>query len=135
MIDPGPASGFGKVAVLETCHYMRNQLLRDTDWASMAHSLEVRLPLVDHRLLQQLAAPLAAASQVDGKTLLSGSLATSLPTEVLRRTKTGFSIPIQRWLEQSPELDAWRKVPTLARTGCHWARRLAYAIGELQLDQ
>ena len=37
--------------MLESSLYMRNQLLRDTDWASMAHSLEVRVPLVDVELL------------------------------------------------------------------------------------
>ncbi len=42
-----PASDFAKVATLKSCLYMRNQLLRDTDWASMAHSLEVRTPLVE----------------------------------------------------------------------------------------
>ena len=45
-----------KVATLEASLYMRNQLLRDTDWASMAHSLEVRVPLVDSVLLQRMAA-------------------------------------------------------------------------------
>ena len=44
---------YAKVATLEASLYMRNQLLRDTDWASMAHSLEVRVPLVDSVLLRQ----------------------------------------------------------------------------------
>jgi asparagine synthase (glutamine-hydrolysing) len=39
---------------MESSLYMRNQLLRDTDWASMAHSLEVRVPLVDSKLLRSL---------------------------------------------------------------------------------
>ena len=43
-----------KVSALEMQWYMKNQLLRDTDWASMAHSLEVRVPLVDVTLLQAL---------------------------------------------------------------------------------
>jgi hypothetical protein len=38
-----------RVTALSSCWYMRNQLLRDTDWASMAHSLEVRTPLVTGR--------------------------------------------------------------------------------------
>ena len=45
----GIANSFLKVSALETCWYMRNQLLRDADWAGMAHSLEIRVPLVDHR--------------------------------------------------------------------------------------
>ena len=52
MLKPQPRTSFGKVAVLESSLYMRNQLLRDTDWASMAHSLEVRVPLVDVKLLE-----------------------------------------------------------------------------------
>ena len=55
-LKPRPRTSFGKVAVLESSLYMRNQLLRDTDWASMAHSLEVRVPLVDVELLRHLAA-------------------------------------------------------------------------------
>ena len=51
-IAPIPRTNFGKVAALETSLYMRNQLLRDADWASMAHSLEVRVPLVDVQLLR-----------------------------------------------------------------------------------
>ena len=57
-MDDDPMTNYGRVATLEAALYMRNQLLRDTDWASMAHSLEVRTPLVDAWLLRQLA-PLA----------------------------------------------------------------------------
>ena len=38
---------YAQIAALESCWYMRNQLLRDTDWSSMAHGLEVRSPLLD----------------------------------------------------------------------------------------
>ena len=54
-MEPDPRTTFGRVAALESSLYMRNQLLRDTDWASMAHSLEVRTPLVDASLLRQIA--------------------------------------------------------------------------------
>src|SRR5205814_6347334 len=60
IIDPDPMTPFGRVAALEASMYMRNQLLRDTDWTSMAHSLEVRTPLVDAYLLRQLAPILLA---------------------------------------------------------------------------
>src|SRR5262249_46588620 len=52
---PDPLRPFTRVATLESSLYMRNQLLRDTDWAGMAHSLEVRVPLVDAILLTKLA--------------------------------------------------------------------------------
>jgi asparagine synthase (glutamine-hydrolysing) len=44
---PDPRSNVGRVCVPESSHYMRNQLLRDTDWAGMAHGVEIRVPLVD----------------------------------------------------------------------------------------
>jgi asparagine synthase (glutamine-hydrolysing) len=51
---PDPNSDVAPVCLLESAHYMRNQLLRDADWAGMAHSLEIRLPLVDFTLLGAL---------------------------------------------------------------------------------
>ena len=54
-LTPDPVQPFARVATLESSLYMRNQLLRDTDWASMAHSLEVRVPLVDAKLLRSIA--------------------------------------------------------------------------------
>ena len=52
---PDPRSDMARVCALESAHYMRNQLLRDADWAGMAHSLEIRVPLVDFTLLGALA--------------------------------------------------------------------------------
>jgi len=46
-IDGDNCSPHAQIAALESCWYMRNQLLRDTDWASMAHGLEVRVPFAD----------------------------------------------------------------------------------------
>ena len=73
---------------------MRNQLLRDTDWASMAHSLEVRVPLVDATLLSRLAGPLQACATDDRKQFLAGSPTVPLPDRVARRPKTGFTTPV-----------------------------------------
>ena len=49
-LTPDPGSDIARVCALESAHYMRNQLLRDADWAGMAHSLEIRVPLVDFKL-------------------------------------------------------------------------------------
>src|SRR5262249_3771932 len=46
-LTPDPGSDVGRVCVLESAQYMRNQLLRDADWAGMAHGVEIRVPLVD----------------------------------------------------------------------------------------
>src|SRR5690606_5914686 len=60
-LEPQPRSPFARVATLEASLYMRNQLLRDTDWAGMAHSIEIRTPLVDSRLLERIAPVTLAA--------------------------------------------------------------------------
>src|SRR2546423_11279128 len=72
LLKPKPKTEFGRIAVLESSFYMRNQLLRDTDWASMAHSLEVRVPLVDIKLLSRLAA-ITARNGSRSKRLLANS--------------------------------------------------------------
>lgn len=95
-------SAYLKVSALELCWYMRNQLLRDIDWASMAHSLEVRVPLVDIALFRFLA-PLLATSRRPTKLDMAGAPARRLPDSILRRRKTGFSVPLRDWLlERNP---------------------------------
>ena len=59
---PDPCSHSRGWPLSKSSLYMRNQLLRDTDWASMAHSLEVRVPLVDAVLLAKLAGMASAPS-------------------------------------------------------------------------
>jgi asparagine synthase (glutamine-hydrolysing) len=86
-----------KVAALEMAFYMRNQLLRDSDWAGMAHSLEIRLPFVDSHLLQKLA-PLLVGPNPPGKRDMAGAPSQALPSEILQRPKSGFSVPVRQWL-------------------------------------
>jgi asparagine synthase (glutamine-hydrolysing) len=91
---------FLKVAALEMVWYMRNQLLRVADWAGMAHSLEIRVPLVDITLLRKIG-PLLASKHRPGKLDMAGTLETPLPDEVLKRTKSGFFVPVRRWLDST----------------------------------
>jgi asparagine synthase (glutamine-hydrolysing) len=86
-----------KVSAMELCWYMRHQLLRDSDWAGMAHSVEVRVPFVDVDLLKKLA-PLLAQPRPLTKRDVVQSLRSKLPAPILRRPKTGFSIPVREWL-------------------------------------
>jgi asparagine synthase (glutamine-hydrolysing) len=86
-----------RVSALETAWYMRNQLLRDTDWASMAHSVEVRVPLVDIALWREVM-KFVAAGQPVGKFDMARCVRRSLPAVILRRPKTGFSVPVREWL-------------------------------------
>jgi asparagine synthase (glutamine-hydrolysing) len=94
VIEPDPSTDFGRVAALEASLYMRNQLLRDADWASMAHSVEVRTPLVDASLLRQIA-PLLLELGSSGKAVL----AAVLPVWLRDRPKGGFIVPMRQWAD------------------------------------
>ena len=87
-----------KVAALETVWYMANQLLRDADWAGMAHSLEIRVPLVDAVLFRGLAPWIGRAGGPD-KRAMARTPGTALPGAVLGRAKTGFFVPVRQWLQ------------------------------------
>jgi len=91
------------ISQLELKGYMTNTLLRDTDAMSMAHSLEVRIPFVDIRVVDYaLSLPgewkLREGDSVP-KPLLADALADLLPREVLARPKMGFTLPFQKWME------------------------------------
>jgi asparagine synthase (glutamine-hydrolysing) len=101
-IDPDPGTSFGRVASLEASLYMRNQLLRDTDWASMAHSLEVRTPLVDATLLRQMA-PLLMVEKQRCKKHFAQSPYSPLPAWLSERKKTGFTVPLAEWMHLRPD--------------------------------
>ena len=134
-MQPDPKSPYSRVATLEASLYMRNQLLRDTDWASMAHSVEVRVPLVDATLLKCLAPLLCSHPGLATKRFLAGIAQPSLPSAVSLRAKTGFNIPLNHWLEQNTKLDVWRRLPVLRRPGTHWARRWAYTSVSLGMPE
>lgn len=121
---------YATIAALEAGSYLRNQLLRDSDWASMAHSLELRTPLVDYQLLQELAPILAAPRPVgmEGKRALALAPRPVLPDTVLNRPKSGFALPMDRWITRTEALAKWRQQPFLDRKGTPWARRMAYAL-------
>ena len=98
------------VSALETTFYMRNQLLRDADWAGMAHSVEIRVPLVDPWLYRALA-PLRNGKFRPNKEDMIARLQPPLPDEVRTRSKTGFNIPVREWLQENHErgLRGWAK--------------------------
>jgi asparagine synthase (glutamine-hydrolysing) len=86
------------VSALEMHWYMRNQLLRDADWAGMAQSLEIRVPFLDLDLLRE-AAPWFAAYPDIAKAELAAIAAPQLPRTLLARPKTGFSVPVREWIK------------------------------------
>ena len=119
-----PASPFAKVATLESAFYMRNQLLRDTDWASMAHSLEVRVPLVDSILLSAVAPMCGRFGGLSGKQVLAQAPSRPLPDTIVNRAKTGFTTPIDTW-QKSLSGEA----PAAPGTRMPWAREWSVKVG------
>jgi len=104
-LTPDPRSDSARVCVLESAHYMRNQLLRDTDWAGMAHSLEIRVPLVDFTLLAALAPAIPALTPGEGKAALAKAPTSPLPNETVIRGKTGFGVPTGAWMNKVADED------------------------------
>lgn len=93
------ADGFNNISVLELTHYLRNVLLRDTDFMSMAVALEVREPFLDHRLVEYVLR-LPGSVKRNGarpKSLLVEAVG-DLPVEVQQRRKQGFVLPFAQWL-------------------------------------
>lgn len=100
-IQTGRSLGdFDRVAALETSLYMRNQLLRDADWAGMAHGVEIRVPFVDPFFLAALP-PGAVLAGMNAKDAIAEVPDPPLPDSVRHRRKTGFSTPHGRWLQDA----------------------------------
>jgi len=99
VLASGNGDAWTAVHRLETARYMRNQLLRDSDWASMASSVELRVPLVDAWLRTRLEANGFEPARGMGKAELVRRAAPELPAALFSRAKTGFYIPVMEWLE------------------------------------
>jgi asparagine synthase (glutamine-hydrolysing) len=91
---------FSAVTCLEARSYLVSTLLRDTDSMSMAHSLEVRVPFLHHRLVEFVTQLPAAMKLRNGtpKALLVAALSDLLPPEVIHQAKRGFTFPWEQWL-------------------------------------
>ncbi len=118
----GIDSRFLKVSALELTRYMRNQLLRDADWAGMAHSVEIRTPFADLEVIRAIA-PLAARNLLQArKRDLVNLPARPLPSALVSRAKTGFRIPVQEWISKGDREPSERGLRG-------WARHLASEFG------
>ena len=91
-----------RVSFLESRCYMLNTLLRDADVMSMAHGLEVRVPLVDHKLAECVFAMPGEwkVSADTPKPALIKALDRELPSELVHRRKQGFTLPFEHWLRE-----------------------------------
>jgi asparagine synthase (glutamine-hydrolysing) len=103
------------ISHLELTRYLRNQLLRDADVMSMAHGVELRVPLLDLPLFTALRAIPAARRFNPAKRLLRDAVP-ELPDALLAPRKRGFSLPFGSWLENewsdlTDDLSGFRSVP------------------------
>jgi asparagine synthase (glutamine-hydrolysing) len=104
LIANGKGNGdvFNQICHYELSLYMANMLLRDTDAMSMANALEVRVPLLDHELVEWVySLPGNLKAGRHPKQLLVDALGSDLPTEITTRKKMGFALPFERWVHTS----------------------------------
>ena len=112
---PRGAEPFSAISALESTWYMRNMLLRDSDWAGMAHSIEIRVPLVDLKLTRALAPLMRQCSKPDKRMMAESAWSGEVPKPLFNRPKTGFSVPVRQWLMAGSDTGergyrAWAKV-------------------------
>jgi asparagine synthase (glutamine-hydrolysing) len=128
---------FAAVSCMEAESYLVNTLLRDTDSMSMAHSLEVRVPFLDHSLVE-FVTHLPQEVKLSGgtpKALLVAALEDLLPSEVVHQTKRGFTFPWASWLrgplKEKIESGLSELSPALAEVLNH---KIAHDIWQSYLD-
>jgi asparagine synthase (glutamine-hydrolysing) len=94
-------SDLDQISTYEMSTYMLSTLLRDTDQMSMAHSLEVRVPLIDHRVVEtMLAIPCKWKRDLrTPKPLLVHAAGRGLPNSCVYRPKQGFVLPFESWFK------------------------------------
>lgn len=144
---------YASVSRLESRQYLTTQLLRDIDVMSMAHALEVRVPLVDHVLCQTLWPRLGHSPEhLQNKRLLYETLKQPLPASVYDRPKQGFTFPMEAWVKTELRSmimegmmhlasQGWieKRVPEILDGGIqsgtiHWSRAWALAVcGQLAM--
>jgi asparagine synthase (glutamine-hydrolysing) len=95
----GAENYLSQISKAEIYTYMQNILLRDTDYMSMAHALEVRVPFLDFELIEfVLSIPDTFKQNSIPKKLLVDAMGNLLPKEIYNRKKMGFVFPWEHWL-------------------------------------
>lgn len=120
-IDKLPLTPFEKISLFDLRHYLPANLLHKIDIASMANSLEVRTPFLDHRVVE-LALRLPQNFKIQGgeqKFLLKKVLENYLPKPLIYRKKWGFPAPMGDWLSQPlrPLLERYLSKAALKKQG------------------
>jgi len=116
--------------------YLPGDILTKVDRASMAHSLEVRVPLLDHPFVEwtaKIPSRLKLRGR-EGKYIFKKALEPHVPADVMYRPKMGFAVPLAAWFRGplGPQVRAALTGPTLAGTGMFDTRYLARLVDEHQ---
>jgi len=96
------AGGLAQILYIDFKTYLVDDILTKVDRASMANSLEVRVPVLDHRFVEWASAiPDRLKMQVsgEGKYIFKRALESRLPHDILYRRKRGFAVPLPRWFQ------------------------------------
>ena len=90
------------MSYLELEFYLQSQLLKDTDFMSMYHSIEVRVPYLDHKLVEYLSGlnPALKLGKEINKPLIVNGVRDLVPEEILNRKKMGFTFPFEKWFSE-----------------------------------
>ena len=97
---PTPNGDLSSYLWFDQKYYLADDILTKSDRMSMAHSVELRPPFLDHRIVE-FAAALPTSLKIRGnrqKVLLKALMSTKLPPKILNREKVGFDIPAHEWL-------------------------------------
>ncbi|KQV59005.1 MULTISPECIES: XrtA/PEP-CTERM system amidotransferase [unclassified Duganella] len=109
------------IQYLDMKTYLPGDILTKVDRASMAHALEVRVPLLDHKLVEWISGlpPEMKLNGSEGKYIFKKSMEKYLPHDILYRRKQGFAVPLAAWF-RGPLRERVQQAllgPTLADTG------------------
>jgi asparagine synthase (glutamine-hydrolysing) len=116
--------------------YMQNQLLKDTDFMSMSHGVEVRVPFLDQNFINLV---LSISNDIkfdyeQKKRILVEAYKEDLPVETWKRSKMGFTFPFQEWMRKSSEIAdpsryankrAKSLIQNFGENKLHWSSALA----------
>jgi asparagine synthase (glutamine-hydrolysing) len=125
-----------QVSYYEVNWYMQNQLLKDTDYMSMWHSIEVRVPFLDKELMQLAYSihPSVRFNTERPKHLLTKAFAKELPEAIWNRKKQGFTFPFEQWMQhvqlQTNDSTTTGLHKKLLSGDIHWSRYWCYLLSK-----
>ena len=134
--EAGATDALSTIQYLDFKTYLPGDILTKVDRASMAHALEVRVPLLDHQLVEWLAT-LPSSMKLrggEGKYIFKKAMERHLPAGILYRRKQGFAVPLAQWF-RGPLSGRVRESllgPRLADTGLFNKKVLHEMVGHHQ---